>query len=464
MRYLSLFSGIEAASVAWEPLGWECVALSEIDRHASLVLAHRYPSVPNLGDVIKITDDRIKALGPIDLVVGGSPCQDMSIAGKRKGLAGARSRLFHEQMRLFHVARKHCGARFLLWENVAGAFSSHKGRDFAQVVASMAGLDHVDPPSHGWGTEGCAVGEHGLLEWGTLDAQWAGVPQRRRRVFALLDTGDWSGRSPILLEPHSLRGDTPPSREKGQAVAALTANGVGTCGADDNRAQAGRLIATLHNNATRFGDYPNSLGIYSPDKPCPTLGVSGEHAVFLAFRAAGQDGFAPSADVAPPVIASDGGGVGAPSVVIGFPGRMSATQYAATENISPSLCSANPTAIAFELRGRESGSSRSYVADEFVVRRLTPVECERPQGFADDWTKVPVKTIKRPAPKHFAKYPDLYQQNHDGSWTVFMNDGHRYKMTGNSMAVPVMRDIGARISRVLLEKDAVRKETSAFTV
>jgi DNA (cytosine-5)-methyltransferase 1 len=454
MRYLSLFSGIEAASVAWEPLGWECVALSEIDSHASTVLSHRYPGVPNLGDVTKITDDRIKSLGPIDLVVGGSPCQDMSIAGKRKGLAGARSGLFHEQMRIFHVARKYCGARFLLWGNVTGAFSSHKGRDFAQVVASMAGLDHVDPPSHGWGTEGCAVGEHGLLEWGTLDAQWAGVPQRRRRVFALLDTGDWSGRSPILLEPHSLRGDTPTRSEKGTAVAALTANGVGTCGADDNQAhQAGHLIATLHNNVTRFGDYPNSLGIHAPEEPCPTLGTSGEHAVFLAFRAAGQDGFLPSADVAPPpvvappVIASDGGGVGAPSVVIGFPGRMSATQYAATENISPSLCSVNPTAIAFELRGRESGSSRSYVADEFVVRRLTPVECERLQGFPDDWTRVPVKTIKRPPPKHYAKYPDLYQQNPDGSWAVFMDDGHRYKMIGNSMAVPVMRDIGARISK-----------------
>ena len=477
MRYLSLFSGIEAASVAWEPLGWECVALSEIDRHASMVLSRRYPGVPNLGDVTKITDERIKSLGQIDLVVGGSPCQDMSIAGKRKGLAGARSGLFHEQMRIFHVAREYCGARFLLWENVVGAFSSHKGRDFARVVASMAGLDHVDVPAHGWGTEGCAIGDHGLLEWGALDAQWSGVPQRRRRVFALLDTGDWSSRSPILLEPHSLRGNTPPSREKGAAVAAITANGVGTCGADDNQAQAGHLIATLHNNATRFGDYPNSFGILAHDEPCPTLGTSGEHAVFLAFRAAGQDGFLPSADVTPPVVASDGGGVGAPSVVIGFPGRMSATQYAATENVSPSLCAINPTAIAFNLRGREGGampelsdvaslrsasgwSGRSYVADEFVVRRLTPVECERLQGFPDDWTKVPVKTIKRPPPKHFAKYPDLYQQNHNGSWTVFMDDGHRYKMTGNSMAVPVMRDIGVRISRsVFRDLDLVPSPT-----
>ncbi len=445
MRYLSLFSGIEAASVAWEPLGWECVALSEIDPHASMVLSHRYPGVPNLGDVIKITDDRIKSLGPIDLVVGGSPCQDMSIAGKRKGLAGARSSLFYEQMRIFHVARKHCGARFLLWENVTGAFSSHKGRDFARVVASMAGLEHVDVPAHGWGTEGCAVGDHGLLEWCTLDAQWAGVPQRRRRVFALLDTRDWSGRSPVLIEPHSLRGDTPTRGEKGSAVAAIAANGVGTCSTGDKH-----LMAVLHNNATRFGDYPNSLGIHAPDEPCPTLGTSGEHAVFLAFRAAGQDGFLPSADAYPPVIASDGGGVGAPSVVIGFPGRMSATQYAATENVSPSLCAINPTAIAF----REGGSlpEMSDVASlrsagEYVVRRLTPVECERLQGFPDDWTKVPVKTIKRPPPKHFAKYPDLYQQNHDGSWTVFMDDGHRYKMVGNSMAAPVMRDLGVRIFR-----------------
>jgi DNA (cytosine-5)-methyltransferase 1 len=195
MRYLSLFSGIEAASVAWEPLGWQCVGVAEIEPFPCALLAHHYPDVPNLGSVTEITDEQIAALGPIDIVVGGSPCQDLSVAGKRAGLAGARSGLFHEQLRIFHAARTLCGARWLLWENVPGAFSSHRGRDFAVVVGEMAGAE-FGVPRNGWRNTGVAVGSNGCVEWRTLDAQYVrvesharAVPQRRRRVFALLDTG-----------------------------------------------------------------------------------------------------------------------------------------------------------------------------------------------------------------------------------------------------------------------------------
>ncbi len=118
MRYLSLFSGIEAASLAWQPLGWTCAGLAEIDRAACRVLAHHYPRVPNLGDVRRITEEQIAALGPLDIVVGGSPCQGLSSAGRRAGLEDQRSALFHQLMRIFHAAQRHCGARFLLWENV----------------------------------------------------------------------------------------------------------------------------------------------------------------------------------------------------------------------------------------------------------------------------------------------------------------------------------------------------------
>lgn len=218
MRYLSLFSGIEACTVAWHPLGWEAVAFCEFDKFPSAVLAHHYPDVPNLGDVTAITDEQIAALGPIDLVVGGSPCQDLSVAGKRKGLAGERSALFHEQLRIFHAARRLCGARWFLWENVPGAFSSNAGRDFAVVVSQMAGAS-VPVPEDGWGNEGMALGEHGLVEWAVLDAQWFGVAQRRRRIFALLDAGDWANRPPVLLEPDGLRGDSAPRREAREGVA-----------------------------------------------------------------------------------------------------------------------------------------------------------------------------------------------------------------------------------------------------
>jgi DNA (cytosine-5)-methyltransferase 1 len=213
MRYLSLFSGIEAATVAWHPLGWECVAVAEIDKFPCALLAHKYPDVPNLGDVSKVTAEDIRALGPIDLVVFGSPCQDLSVAGKRKGLAGARSGLFHVALDIVDWAREHCGARWALWENVLGAFSSQQGRDFATVVEELAGLSDCPVPPKGWGNEGAAIGEKAMVEWSTLDAQWFGVAQRRRRVFALADFGDWTRRSPVLLEPESLRGDSAPSRD-----------------------------------------------------------------------------------------------------------------------------------------------------------------------------------------------------------------------------------------------------------
>lgn len=252
MRYLSLFSGMEAAWLAWHPLGWECAGVAEIEPGPCSVLAHRLQAtrprylpprpvdlpegepwafaperyrhigfgdrVPNLGDVSQVTDEDIRGLGPIDLVIGGSPCQDLSLAGKRRGLAGARSGLFHQQIRIFHAARHFCGARFLVWENVPGAFSSNTGSDFAVVVGDMAGLD-LAVPEDGWGSEGMAVGEHGLVEWCVLDAQWFGLAQRRKRVFAVLDSGDWPGRSPLLLEPDGLRGDLAPRRQARKGTA-----------------------------------------------------------------------------------------------------------------------------------------------------------------------------------------------------------------------------------------------------
>lgn len=209
MRYLSLFSGIEACSVAWAPLGWECVAVAEIEPWPSRTLAHHYPDVPNLGDVTKVTEEQIAALGRIDVVVFGSPCQDLSVAGKRKGLDGARSGLFFTAMQIVGWARQWCDCRFALWENVPGAFSSNRGRDFAAVVDAMAGLEGTGVPPKGWGTEGCALGAEAMVEWSTLDAQWFGVAQRRRRVFAIADFGDWRNRPPILLEPEGLRGCAP---------------------------------------------------------------------------------------------------------------------------------------------------------------------------------------------------------------------------------------------------------------
>ena len=219
MRFLSLFSGIEAASVAWLPLDWEAVAFSEIDPFACAVLGHRYPSVPNLGDVTAITQHDIIGLGPVDIAVFGFPCQDLSVAGLRKGLHdgegnATRSGLFFDAMRVVEWS----GSRWALAENVPGLLSSHDGRDFASVVGTMAGTD-VDVPESGWRNSGVVAGPRGLVEWVVLDAQWFGVPQRRRRVFIVRDSGDWRGRPPLFLEPYSLQGNPPPRREAGASVA-----------------------------------------------------------------------------------------------------------------------------------------------------------------------------------------------------------------------------------------------------
>lgn len=233
LRYLSLFSGIEAATVAWETLGWEAVAFAEFDDFPKAVLAYHYPNVPDLGDVTKITNEQIKALGHIDIVVGGSPCQDLSMAGKRAGLRNedgsvTRSGLFDEQMRIFEIAREYCGARYCLWENVPGAFSSNNGNDFAYVLGSMVS-GSISVPTDGWSNSGVAVSGDGqrIVEWRVLDAQHFGVPQRRRRIFALLDVGAWWSRQPILFEQEGVRRDFAESGDEGEGVAEGAEGSVG---------------------------------------------------------------------------------------------------------------------------------------------------------------------------------------------------------------------------------------------
>lgn len=249
MRYLSLFSGIEAATSAWHGLGWECAAVAEIEQFPKNLLQSRYPHVPNLGDVTRITEADIAMLGQIDLVVFGSPCQDLSVAGKRKGLDGVRSGLFFTAMQIIRWAREWGGCRFALWENVPGAFTSNKGLDFAAVVDALAGCTDTQVPPKGWGNEGAAVGEQGMVEWGTLDAQWFGVAQRRRRVFALADFGDWASRPPVLLERQGLRGDLAPRRHQGQDVAGSIAASAGKRGGV-NEPDSGHLIAFGGNNTS----------------------------------------------------------------------------------------------------------------------------------------------------------------------------------------------------------------------
>lgn len=523
MRYLSLFSGIEAATAAWSPLGWECAAVSDIDPFSCAYLQQRHPEVPNLGDVTQITEAQIAALGSIDLVVFGSPCQDLSVAGKRKGLDGERSGLFFAAMRIVEWARKHGGCRFALWENVPGAFSSNGGADFGAVVGQMAGVEQPETPPKGWGTEGAIVGTQGMVEWSVLDAQWAGVAQRRRRVFALADFGDWASRPPILLEPESLRGDSAPSREAGQSVTRTLASRTGASGKQHTSACGGigDYRSSERSNALRAsgadlgpgcevlvaqsvalrgregggtaelggpvsgtlrasgggGDKQHVLiGVQRPVRVaepvvcaatgqsgaeittdyCPTLNCNHE-APYVAFGLLTPCGFCgylfdesalgrygcpncegESIDVQCATgqvthtlkadgfdASEDGTGRGTPIVPwatgVTIHGTDGCARVASFSETSQCLRARTP--------GNIDNSSTTVVLQTLLtamqVRRLTPTECERLQGFPDGHTAITVRG--KPAA-----------------------DGPRYKALGNSMAVPVMHWIGKQIDDVVM--------------
>ena len=230
MKYISLFSGIEAASVACEPLGWEPICFAELDEFPSAVLAERYPEVPNVGDVTKMNWKRYR--GKVDLVVGGSPCQSFSIAGKREGLQGE-SGLMYEYIRAVREVRP----QWFLWENVPGALSSEGGEAFRQLLSEMDKL--------GYG-----------LAWRVLDAQFFGVAQRRR-VFLV---GHLGACPPVevLAEPESLRGDYPSSREKREALAAAARRGASSAGFKFHQgAGAGNIGYELEQSPTCTADWHN---------------------------------------------------------------------------------------------------------------------------------------------------------------------------------------------------------------
>ena len=425
MRYLSLFSGIEAATQAWQPLGWECVAVSEIEPFPCAVLEHHYPNVPNLGDVTKITEQQIKDLGQIDLIVFGSPCQNLSVAGNRKGFEGEQSSLFYAAMEIIKHAKRHCKTRFALWENVCGAFSSNKGADFTEVVKNMAGLSDIDTPTNGWGKEGAAVGSNGLLEWSVLDAQWFGLAQRRKRVFAIVDFGDWTSRPPILLERESLRGDSAPSRETRQDFTAdVRASSTARCfdkqriGQYGNNNVASTCAARDHKDATDLVVCHGTQDPITNNEIAHALGCNSgqENVIAIAGNIIGR---APK----------NGGNHN------GF--DESGACYTLTTN------DRHAVALAFKERAGCAGGGKGFLGKEecaftlstvrdqsvftpkSVVRRLTPIECEKLQGFPVDFTKIPYRN------KSADDCPN----------------GVRYKALGNSMAVNVMAWIGQKIQQ-----------------
>jgi DNA (cytosine-5)-methyltransferase 1 len=202
MRYASVCDGIGAAHVAFQSLGWTCAWHAEIEPFPAAVVADRWGerAGPNLGDMTKITDEEIARHGPIDALVGGTPCQSFSVAGLRGGMADDRGNLALVFLQLARRTR----AEWLLWENVPGVLSSSGGRDFGAVLGGMVEL--------GYG-----------FAYRVLDAQYFGLAQRRKRVFVVARLGDWRAPAAVLLERESLRGNSPPSREAGEDAAGTLA-------------------------------------------------------------------------------------------------------------------------------------------------------------------------------------------------------------------------------------------------
>lgn len=405
MRYGSVCSGIEAATVAWHSLGWKPSFFSEIEAAPRSVLAHHYPDVPLHGDFTTINGDEYE---PIELLVGGTPCQSFSIAGLRGGLDDERGNLALEFFKLAQRTRP----RWLVWENVPGVLSSSGGRDFGSILGAMVEL--------GYG-----------FAYRVLDAQYFGVAQRRRRVFVVGYFGDWRPAAAVLFERHSLQGHSAPSREKGQEVAGTLTRGSfdGGAGGKPEGAAVNHFVSApdvakcLTRGTSQRYDFETDTFISF------LVGIDGEYNAHLVDEPTGT------------LLKGSPTGGGKPLPAVAFAHQQGGSiDMHMSNDCALALQRSQTQAVAYDLRGRDGGaqfegphdtvsiraanggSSRSYIAAS-AVRRLTPRECERLQGFPDDYTLVPHRN--KP-----------------------MADGPRYKALGNSMAVPVMRWIGERIQMV----------------
>ena len=364
MRYGSVCSGIEAATVAWHSLGWKAAWYSEIEPFPCAALKHHYPAVPNYGDMTKYEEWPNE---PINLLVGGTPCQSFSVAGLRKGLADPRGNL----MLTYGAIARRYRPEWLVWENVPGVLSSNRGRDFGTFLGMLAEL--------GYG-----------FAYRVLDAQYFGVAQRRRRVFVVANARSWQRAAAVLFESESVQRNPAPSREARQG----SPRGVGGGPAD------GSISGAVTRKWAKGSGGPAGDECYNmvaqPVAQPITFGAqmsTPQTDVDMVQTLQAKNPMAVAQPVALGTDCYNGAITGEVAATIGTPGS--------------SVNASGPTVMV-----------------AVQVRRLTPVECERLQGFPDGYTNIPWRK-KDEAP-----------------------DGPRYKALGNSMAVPVMAWIGKRIQQV----------------
>jgi DNA (cytosine-5)-methyltransferase 1 len=467
-KFISLFAGCGGIDLGMEQAGHECVAQVEWDKNAAGVLKHRWPNVPLFCDVSKVSADD---LPDADFITYGFPCQDLSVAGKREGLDGKRSGLFYEATRLIRELRSRgCGLRFALAENVRGLMSADDGLALARCIREL--LD-------------CGASEVGFR---ILDSQYFGVAQRRKRVFIVSDFGGESCDE-ILAITESLPGHPAPSREAGKGTAGDATKGVGEGG---HKLELPEVCATITGELAKHTNnqmVQNAESFFIPkvqgeQKETYCLQGGGETSQSsqgsgvnkdVAFTlngldkhgvAYGQEGiaFEPKSLDGPPRVTGDIKKVVSPSLncmtgggrepaVVSWNGD---TTPKASEDVSVTLRSQQggegvgvahvaPTLSASNNPSRSPQSSEVTAQVKAVhdatltVRRLTPIECERLQGFPDNWT---------------SEKMELILEGNEWKATgkvVKQADGPRYKAMGNAVTVNVAEWIGKQIGKVLNE-------------
>lgn len=421
MIFGSLFSGGGGGDHGLMRAGMTPAFGCEIDPKARAVLRRNHPGIHIYHDVREVTREQLIADGITipRLIFGGSPCQDLSVAGKRAGLAGERSGLFHEQCRI----ADECGADWVIWENVVGAFSSNKGEDFAVVLGGLTG--HVPTvPTKGWRSAGVCVGPKRVAVWRVLDAQAFGVPQRRRRVFVIAGPRALARRLvELLFESEGGGGDLAPVRETRPIIAGATQWRAAT---SSTGTPTGLVQCLTTKGGNRLNVYEESYILESRGTNMPTTEVVGT-------LAPGAHGAGPKS-----VNGQDA-----------YSGQLIPVQLAAHEAVDVAENQRNEVRLSSVAscvsqgggrpgQGRnvvmydqseESAPVGSFTTDRsnIVVRRLTPLECERLMGWPDHWTAEGI--------------------DDDGN-TITIPATQRYRICGNGIVANVTEWIGARLLEV----------------
>ena len=486
MRFGSVCSGIEAASVAWHPLGWEAAWLSEIEPFPCAVLKHHYPDVPNHGDMTLLPDRILSGeVEAPDLFCGGTPCQAFSVAGLRNSLKDSRGNLSLTFVGIAnaidHVrsVRRDAPA-IIFWENVPGVLNT-KDNAFGCFLGALAGeTEQIVPPGDKWTNSGCVFGPQRTVAWRVLDAQYFGVAQRRRRVFVVASARDDFDPAAVLFEFEGVRRDIAPSRQARKVTPTISSSGTGVsrvgfncedewfietpvvgaldteCGGNKMNHQtinSGHLLPvssfyesslaqyreanvsgtikasggvagggsetflaqpiplnTMNLLGREIENHRRGFGIGEAGDPSPTLTKNHSHAVAQPIA------FHPTQD---PITSTDGTTHGLGCGSSGGQASIAVAQPVCLGGQHPNAGIGIDQAPTLTSAMGAGGGHVPIVS--MAVRRLTPVECERLQGFSDGYTNIPWRKA--------AESPD----------------GPRYKALGNSWAVPVVRWIGKRI-------------------